>query len=83
MPLEKVEFKCSCARTPPSPALFRGEAECLKRALCWEGLARPTVNRALNGDYFCALCLLKRAHSCLNSLQSSPFASPLPGTWIC
>lgn len=75
--LEKGEFKCNCAHTPPSPALLRGEAECLKRALCWEGLARPTVNCALNGNYFCVLCLLKRAHSCLNSLRSSPSASPL------
>lgn len=47
------------------------------------GPARHTVNRALNGSYFCAQCLLKRARSCLNSLRSSPFASPLSGTRMC
>lgn len=66
-------------RAPP-PATFRGEREPLKRTLGWEGPARPTANRALNGNDFCAQCLLKRARSCPNSLQSSPFARLLSGT---
>lgn len=78
-----MEFKCHHACAPLPPATFRGKGEPLKRALCWEGPARPTVNRALNGNYFCAQCLLKRPRSCPNSLKSSPFASPLSGTWLC
>lgn len=46
-------------RAPP-PATFRGEGEPLKRTLCSEGPARPTANRALNGNYFFVLSVCLR-----------------------
>lgn len=58
---------------PPQPPWGEAELCCA----CEKRPVRPTARRALNGSYFCAQCLLKRARSLLPELAaSSPLARP-------